>query len=83
MLRLKKPLNLVLLHIEQNSSNELFAYEPELEMNLSGETEEKLIQAANDELIFLWETYGKAPDHILTTSAQELKRKILEFLEEC
>jgi hypothetical protein len=83
MFRLKKPLTLMIVNIEQNSDHDLIAFEPEFDMNLWGKTEEELVQAAKDELVFLYESYGMAHDHILTKGAQKLKRKILEFLEEC
>lgn len=33
-----------------------------------------------EELIFIWEEYGKASDNILTVGAIALKKKVIEFV---
>jgi hypothetical protein len=78
-LRLKQPLTLIINHGSEDGLK--IAHEPILDMHLYGETEEELIQAAKDELLFLWDTYGQADDAILTKDAQELKRRVLALLE--
>ncbi len=65
-----------------NSSHLYDKFKPKYsEIIIKRETEEELIQAAKDELIFLWNNYGQAHDMILTKGARELKRKVLALLE--
>jgi len=56
-----------------------FQYDP-LGIVACGDTREEAADAFREELLWLWEAYGQAPDEDLSTEAGNLKRRLLHLL---
>jgi len=75
-LRLIKPISINATYQE----NMYFCQNEELGIVTMSAKLENCIKDFQDEMVFVWNEYGKASDDILTDGAKELKRRIQQYL---
>lgn len=63
-------------------NNLLFCKNDELGIIVSSNTIDECLEEFQEELLFIYNEYGKEKDEKLTADAKELKRKILQYIDQ-